>query len=42
MDRIVKGLLGTKLGMTQVFDDNNRMIPVNGMLRSTVNERRIA
>jgi large subunit ribosomal protein L3 len=28
MDRIVKGILGTKLGMTQVFDDANRMIPV--------------
>lgn len=28
MDRIVKGILGAKLGMTQVFDDNNRMIPV--------------
>lgn len=23
-----KGILGTKLGMTQVFDDENRMIPV--------------
>ena len=28
MDRIVKGILGTKLGMTQVFDGQNRMIPV--------------
>jgi large subunit ribosomal protein L3 len=27
-DRQVKGILGTKLGMTQVFDENNRMIPV--------------
>ncbi|MGH8967804.1 MAG: large ribosomal subunit protein uL3, partial [Actinomycetes bacterium] len=24
----VKGILGTKLGMTQVFDDNNRIVPV--------------
>ncbi len=23
-----KGILGTKLGMTQVFDDDNRMVPV--------------
>ncbi|WP_370946433.1 50S ribosomal protein L3 [Amycolatopsis sp. cg5] len=27
-DRQVKGILGTKLGMTQVFDENNRIIPV--------------
>jgi large subunit ribosomal protein L3 len=27
-DRLVKGILGTKLGMTQVFDDNNRVVPV--------------
>ncbi|GAA1342810.1 50S ribosomal protein L3 [Arthrobacter roseus] len=26
--RNVKGLLGTKLGMTQVWDENNRLIPV--------------
>jgi large subunit ribosomal protein L3 len=24
----MKGLLGTKLGMTQVFDENNRIVPV--------------
>ncbi|MBJ7287728.1 50S ribosomal protein L3 [Williamsia sp.] len=24
----VKGILGTKLGMTQVFDENNRVVPV--------------
>ncbi|MGQ0773621.1 MAG: 50S ribosomal protein L3 [Pseudonocardiales bacterium] len=24
----VKGILGTKLGMTQVFDENNRIVPV--------------
>lgn len=27
-DSQVKGILGTKLGMTQVFDDKNRIIPV--------------
>jgi large subunit ribosomal protein L3 len=27
-DRIIRGILGTKLGMTQIFDDQNRMIPV--------------
>jgi large subunit ribosomal protein L3 len=26
--RNVRGLLGTKLGMTQVFDENNRIVPV--------------
>ncbi len=28
MARQMKGLLGEKLGMTQVFDDGNRMVPV--------------
>jgi len=27
-ERTVKGLLGTKLGMTQLWDDNNRIVPV--------------
>jgi large subunit ribosomal protein L3 len=27
-DKQVTGLLGTKLGMTQVFDENNRVVPV--------------
>ncbi len=27
-DRKIKGLLGTKLGMTQLWDDNNRVVPV--------------
>jgi len=27
-DRKVTGILGTKLGMTQVFDENNRVVPV--------------
>ena len=26
--RTVTGLLGTKLGMTQVWDSNNRLVPV--------------
>ena len=28
MSRTHKGILGTKLGMTQVFDENNRVVPV--------------
>ena len=28
MNKTVKGLLGTKLGMTQVWDENNKLIPV--------------
>ncbi|MGH3727235.1 MAG: 50S ribosomal protein L3 [Micromonosporaceae bacterium] len=28
MDRQVKGILGAKLGMTQVWDENNRVVPV--------------
>lgn len=27
-EKISKGLLGTKLGMTQVWDENNRLVPV--------------
>jgi large subunit ribosomal protein L3 len=27
-DRQMKGILGTKLGMTQVFDEQNRIVPV--------------
>ena len=27
-DKTVKGLLGTKLGMTQVWDENNKLVPV--------------
>jgi large subunit ribosomal protein L3 len=27
-EKKVKGILGTKLGMTQVFDENNRIVPV--------------
>jgi large subunit ribosomal protein L3 len=28
IERTVKGLLGTKLGMTQLWDENNRVVPV--------------
>jgi large subunit ribosomal protein L3 len=28
IERQVTGILGTKLGMTQVFDENNRVVPV--------------
>src|SRR5689334_14988872 len=28
MAKQTKGILGEKLGMTQVFDENNRMVPV--------------
>jgi large subunit ribosomal protein L3 len=31
----VKGLLGTKLGMTQVWDENNRVVPVTVIAAST-------
>ena len=29
--KVSKGLLGTKLGMTQVWDENNRLIPVTAI-----------
>src|SRR6478672_10441409 len=28
LERNVRGLLGTKLGMTQLWDENNRVVPV--------------
>jgi large subunit ribosomal protein L3 len=28
VSRTMRGILGTKLGMTQVFDENNRIVPV--------------
>ena len=28
MSKQMKGLLGEKLGMTQVWDENNRVVPV--------------
>ncbi len=27
-ERVVKGILGTKLGMTQLWDENNKVVPV--------------
>ena len=35
VERNVKGLLGTKLGMTQLWDDNNRIVPVTVIAAST-------
>src|SRR3954466_13122365 len=34
-ERNVKGLLGTKLGMTPLWDDNNRIVPVTVIAAST-------
>jgi large subunit ribosomal protein L3 len=34
-ERNVKGLLGTKLGMTQVWDENNRIVPVTVIAATT-------
>jgi large subunit ribosomal protein L3 len=35
LERNVKGLLGTKLGMTQVWDENNRVVPVTVIAATT-------
>ncbi len=35
IERTVKGLLGTKLGMTQTWDENNRLIPVTVVAAGT-------
>src|SRR3954462_15980718 len=35
VERNVKGLLGTKLGMTQVWDDNNLIVPVTVVAAAT-------
>jgi large subunit ribosomal protein L3 len=35
IERNVKGLLGTKLGMTQTWDENNRVIPVTVVAAGT-------
>jgi large subunit ribosomal protein L3 len=35
IERNVKGLLGTKLGMTQVWDDNNVVVPVTVVAAAT-------
>jgi large subunit ribosomal protein L3 len=34
-ERAAKGLLGTKLGMTQLWDDNNRVVPVTVIAAGT-------
>jgi large subunit ribosomal protein L3 len=34
-ERNVKGLLGTKLGMTQLWDENNRIVPVTVIAAGT-------
>jgi large subunit ribosomal protein L3 len=35
VERNVKGLLGTKLGMTQMWDENNRIVPVTVVAATT-------
>ena len=35
IERNVKGLLGTKLGMTQVWDENNLVVPVTVVAATT-------
>jgi large subunit ribosomal protein L3 len=35
IERNVKGLLGTKLGMTQTWDENNRIVPVTVVAAGT-------
>jgi len=35
LEHNVKGLLGTKLGMTQLWDDNNRVVPVTVIAAAT-------
>jgi large subunit ribosomal protein L3 len=35
LERNVRGLLGTKLGMTQVWDENNRVVPVTVIAAAT-------
>ena len=35
IERNMKGLLGTKLGMTQLWDENNRVVPVTVIAAST-------
>ncbi|MCD4536197.1 50S ribosomal protein L3 [Nocardioides sp. cx-169] len=35
VEKNVKGLLGTKLGMTQLWDENNRIVPVTVIAAST-------
>jgi len=35
LERNVRGLLGTKLGMTQIWDENNRVVPVTVVAAGT-------
>jgi large subunit ribosomal protein L3 len=35
MEHAIKGLLGTKLGMTQMWDENNRVVPVTVVSATT-------
>jgi large subunit ribosomal protein L3 len=35
IERNVKGMLGTKLGMTQLWDENNKVVPVTVIAAST-------
>jgi large subunit ribosomal protein L3 len=35
LERNVKGIVGTKLGMTQLWDDNNRVVPVTVIAAGT-------
>src|SRR6188768_4457016 len=35
LERNVRGLLGTKLGMTQTWDENNRVVPVTVVAAGT-------
>ncbi|HEY1133019.1 MAG TPA: 50S ribosomal protein L3 [Nocardioides sp.] len=35
IERNVKGLLGTKLGMTQTWDENNRIVPITVIAAAT-------
>ena len=35
VERHTKGLLGTKLGMTQMWDENNRVVPITVLAAGT-------
>ena len=38
----IKGILGTKLGMTQIFDESNRVVPVPAVEPGRLGVTRIA
>ena len=42
MGKNVKGVLGEKLGMTQVWDDANRVVPVTVIKAGLASSRRFA